>query len=166
MHRLALPAALLLLTLAGCGDSPVEPDAGWTIDSVFDGTATEVEATEAGYLVRLSGEHFEVDQPYEISEPYAELLDRFDAVFENLEVVSCLVGVHTDERGGATVNERMSEIHAGEVGHHLSALPGAGGIRFQSWGYGERFPLVEESTQAAWDRNKRIDIELEFANGE
>lgn len=70
----------------------------------------------------------------------------------------------TDSRGSETYNMQLSQRRAESVRNAL-IQSGVGPQRVQAVGYGESQPLVSENTPAAWQQNRRVEIEVRAAGG-
>jgi outer membrane protein OmpA-like peptidoglycan-associated protein len=83
--------------------------------------------------------------------------DRLAAVVAACDSHKLRVAGHTDRRGAAAFNQRLSEDRARAV---LALLVEAGADRsaLSAWGYGETRPLNRRSTPAAHAVNRRIEI--------
>jgi len=148
-------------------------------DGVFDGI-DKCPDTTPGLKVDASG------CPIEVIERETELLDtgmiRLDDVnFEtakaellpeslpSINVVGQLlskwpelkieVGGHTDSRGDAGYNQRLSEARAKAVLDYLLAtFPDLDESQFSSKGYGERKPIASNDTDDGMARNRRVEF--------
>lgn len=69
------------------------------------------------------------------------------------------MGGHTDERGSVEYNQRLSENRAEAV---KTALVAAGVPRekMETRGFSENYPLDPGHTEAAWQRNRRVEFDF------
>jgi len=81
---------------------------------------------------------------------HAEYLTRYDDVEVRLEG-------HTDERGSREYNIGLGERRAEAVRDVLRAF-GVGREQLETVSYGEELPAVDESNEAAWAKNRRVEI--------
>lgn len=79
---------------------------------------------------------------------------------EHPEIRKLRIEGHTDARGSAASNQRLSEARAASV---LEFLVGRGveRERLGSVGYGETKPLVSGNYASAWEKNRRVDLFIE-----
>ena len=70
------------------------------------------------------------------------------------------VSGHTDNTGGADLNQRLSEDRAGSVKNYLIGRGVASG-RVNSIGYSYRYPIASNSTASGREANRRVELELE-----
>ncbi|GAB4196757.1 MAG: hypothetical protein Tsb002_30330 [Wenzhouxiangellaceae bacterium] len=66
---------------------------------------------------------------------------------------------HTDDRGAADVNQRLSEQRANAVRDALVRL-GVNAGRVTTLGLGEDFPIADNATEAGRQQNRRVDVIL------
>jgi outer membrane protein OmpA-like peptidoglycan-associated protein len=81
-----------------------------------------------------------------------------DAVYESIrdnDLKLVEVQGHTDEQGGLAYNDDLSERRAATVKRYL-VEKGIPASRLLSKGYGERKPVDEAHTQAAYEKNRRV----------
>jgi len=64
---------------------------------------------------------------------------------------------HTDDRGAATTNQELSKKRAEAVADYLKKK-GIDLERIKFNGYGEKFPIADNNTEAGRKKNRRIDI--------
>jgi OOP family OmpA-OmpF porin len=67
---------------------------------------------------------------------------------------------HSDDRGAAAFNQRLSEHRASTVRQELIANGIAAGV-IATMGYGETRPLADNSSAAGRGKNRRVDIVVE-----
>lgn len=92
------------------------------------------------------------------------LLDGLQAQFGACAEQSVVIEGHTDSRGGAAANLRLSERRANAVMEYLSQTPNE--VRFEIKGYGETRPISSNRTAAGQRRNRRIDFVVAGAQPE
>lgn len=89
------------------------------------------------------------------------LLDEVAEVLRaHPELTRVRVEGHTDARGSASSNLRLSESRAQSVMTYLTQR-GVASQRLVAVGLGETQPLVNDNTPAAWERNRRVDFFVE-----
>ncbi len=66
---------------------------------------------------------------------------------------------HTDDKGGADVNLRLSQRRADTVARHLAAH-GVMAERLMPVGYGEKQPVASNATEAGRRENRRIEFRV------
>lgn len=90
-----------------------------------------------------------------------ESIPLVDAVAATLkahpELLPLEVGVHTDERGAAEYNSKMSAARAQAIRQALVAR-GLPADRVVARGYGESKPLCSEHREACWSQNRRVEL--------
>lgn len=100
---------------------------------------------------------FETDKA-ELKSASFELLDAVAAAMnKHPEVLKVEVQGHSDERGDAEYNRDLSDRRAASVRTYL-VKQGVGSDRLVSKGYGESRPVVNESNEAAWSQNRRVEF--------
>lgn len=67
------------------------------------------------------------------------------------------IGVHTDERGAAEYNLKISQQRAEAIRDYLVAK-GVSAGRLRATGYGESRPLDKHHDEKAWAKNRRIEL--------
>jgi outer membrane protein OmpA-like peptidoglycan-associated protein len=67
------------------------------------------------------------------------------------------VGVHTDDRGGADQNLKLSQARAASVKVHL-VKEGVAASRLVATGYGEKKPIASNKTRAGREQNRRVEF--------
>ncbi|MGK0348869.1 MAG: OOP family OmpA-OmpF porin [Myxococcota bacterium] len=72
---------------------------------------------------------------------------------------------HTDSRGSASYNKRLSERRAASVRQYL-VDSGLNADRLVSVGFGEELPIDPREVPEAWDRNRRVDFYILQWEGE
>lgn len=87
-------------------------------------------------------------------QPVVEAHGRYLA--DNPNVSLTLEG-HADERGSREYNIALGERRANSV-RQLMTLIGANGAQIRVVSYGEERPAVEGQSEAAWSRNRRVEI--------
>jgi outer membrane protein OmpA-like peptidoglycan-associated protein len=87
-----------------------------------------------------------------------ELLDEIiEVLLEHEELTLVRVEGHTDSRGSAASNQRLSEGRAASVLSYLTKR-GVVADRLESEGMGEAHPINSAETQEAWALNRRVEF--------
>jgi outer membrane protein OmpA-like peptidoglycan-associated protein len=99
--------------------------------------------------------YFEYDKAIIKKESYP-ILDAVAATLQgNPSIQLVEIQGHTDERGNDAYNLDLSDRRAAAVKTYLEGQ-GVDGKRLTSQGYGETQPLVRESNEKAWAKNRRV----------
>ncbi len=90
---------------------------------------------------------------------YPILLQVAGILKEHAEVIKVQIEGHTDDRGGALVNQRLSQQRADAVVKFLIQA-GVQGGRLSALGFGEAVPLADNSTPEGRSRNRRVEFTI------
>jgi outer membrane protein OmpA-like peptidoglycan-associated protein len=104
--------------------------------------------------------YFELDSSVILAESYGLLDAVAKAMTEHPEVLVLRVEGHTDSRGEAAYNQTLSEARASAVREYL-LKGGVSTDRIVSAGFGESLPVEAAETEAAWDKNRRVEFMVE-----
>jgi outer membrane protein OmpA-like peptidoglycan-associated protein len=93
------------------------------------------------------------------------ILDAVAATIVNNPQIDLIeIQGHADERGNDGYNQRLTADRAGAVKRYLVAK-GVGTKKLDSKGYGEYCPVDDASTEAAWEKNRRVEFKVMKING-
>jgi WD40 repeat protein len=101
--------------------------------------------------------NFDTDQA-EILPQYRGQLDELGKAIQQMAGLSFEIGGHTDQRGSANHNMRLSELRSESVSRYLIGRFGIASNRLIARGYGQSTPLDPRDTPDAWDRNRRVEV--------
>ncbi len=122
---------------------------------------TGVRVVREGENIRLvmpSNITFAVDQADVRSEFYGTL-ESVALVLKEFNKTNIRIAGHTDSTGSDSYNQTLSERRAASVGQLLinyGVLPG----RVWTTGYGERYPVASNDSEAGRQANRRVELEL------
>ncbi len=89
------------------------------------------------------------------------LLDQVSAVLQaRTDILRVRIEGHTDARGSADANRRLSDDRAASVRAYLLAT-GIDPARLTSIGLGEDQPVDDRNIAEAWERNRRVEFFIE-----
>jgi outer membrane protein OmpA-like peptidoglycan-associated protein len=121
-----------------------------------------------GVQVRREGDNLRLIMPgnitfatgrSEINSGFYEVLNSVAMVLKEFDRTNIRIAGHTDSTGGASLNQTLSEQRAFSVGSYLRARGVAAG-RIQTAGYGDRYPIASNKTDAGRTQNRRVELEL------
>ena len=173
IRRRRLPLAWLAaaLLLAGCGSkdedtsalAPPKPARQAAAEAQYDYDDAEVVGgqlvlpDEDGDLQTLAGVfYFDYDEAIVRREGHAELRHHAQALAENSRFRVRLEG-HADERGTREYNLALGERRANAVSAFLRAQ-GVSAAQLDVISFGEEKPVDRRHTEAAWARNRRVQL--------
>jgi len=82
----------------------------------------------------------------------------------NPQITKIQIQGHADERGNDRYNLKLTQRRAAAVYRYL-ADKGVDRGKMAHEGYGEYCPVIEESTEAAWEENRRVEFKVIEING-
>ncbi len=129
------------------------------IASTFSRSEAQVLIDGNNVIIRLYGLSFPVGTS-EIKPEYFELLKRVQRgilEFKNAEVT---IEGHTDSRGSAQLNQRLSNQRAEAVRTYLLANMSFPAAKMQAVGFGETKPVANNENEQGRAKNRRIDITI------
>lgn len=104
--------------------------------------------------------YFELDSAVILEESFGLLDAVAKAMIAHPEVLVVRVEGHTDSRGEADYNQKLSESRAASVRDYL-VKAGVAAERLTSAGFGESRPVDAAETEDAWDKNRRVELLVE-----
>ena len=90
-------------------------------------------------------------------ESFGLLDDVASILVANPEITKIRIEGHTDSRGNADYNRKLSDARAASVRQYLIDK-GVEAGRLESIGYGEDKPVDTANNAAAWEKNRRVDF--------
>ncbi len=130
------------------------------LDEATAGTGVDVSQTPNGdgILVNLPDVTFPVNSA-DISPAMREVLDR--VAQSMIRYPNSLVDVmgHTDSTGSDAYNLDLSRRRAESVANFLSSR-GVARARIATVGYGEQYPIADNTTEAGRAQNRRVEIRI------
>jgi len=130
------------------------------LDEATAGTGVEVSPTPNGdgILVNLPDVTFAVDSTT-VSPAMRAVLD--DVAQSMITYPNSLVDVmgHTDSTGSETYNLDLSRRRAESVANYLVSR-GVSRARLETVGYGEQYPVADNTTEAGRSQNRRVEIRI------
>ncbi len=128
------------------------------IEEVTAGTGVDVVEGDGDFLVRFPDVTFAVNQT-SISPQMRNVLD---GVAQNLvDRPQSLIDVmgHTDSSGSDDYNLDLSRRRAESVANYLVSR-GVARARIETIGYGEAYPIADNSTESGRSQNRRVEIRI------
>ena len=86
-------------------------------------------------------------------------LDLIAGIMKEFQNANFSIEGHTDSQGAAAPNQRLSDSRARAVLNYLSSH-GISASRLTSYGYGEDYPIADNSTRDGRAQNRRVEIKL------
>ena len=172
-----LAAACMLAVLAGCGSSvkldetPVESRTGTPVDqaggaqggrtsqsqvSSVDLSAGQNQNGTAGQLARVV--YFDFDS-YVVKDEYAPTIASYARSLTGNAQRRLTIEGHADDRGGREYNLALGQKRAEAVRKSLELL-GVKENQMEAVSYGEERPAMQGSTEEAWAKNRRAELNL------
>jgi peptidoglycan-associated lipoprotein len=102
--------------------------------------------------------YFELDQ-YELTDQNTKVVKHFAQEMLNNKRLTVKIKGHTDERGTPEYNLALGERRAKSVAEAMM-LFGVSESRIDVISYGEEMPVDTESNEAAWQKNRRAELEI------
>ena len=170
MKFLQLLLVLGVVFVVGCASAPTD-DAGLAgeRDIAAEQAASELREAElaeqraaaerAAAIPGVRVVYFEFDS-FALSSVTRDVLDRHVTYLRNNPNVLLVLEGHTDERGSAEYNLALGENRAKSVQDYLT-LRGVPSRQLSVTSFGEMNPAVAESNEAAWARNRRVEIKYQ-----
>ncbi len=165
-------AVLLTLTLAACASSDTEDmgdaDTGMTTSSSTSGGSASssgvdtngglsaAQMRERDNALAMTVFYFEFDRSDLSAEARAALVHHANYLKENPSRRYRLEG-HADERGTREYNLALGERRAQAVERYLQ-VQGVSSNQLETISYGEENPVDPGTTEAAYARNRRVEI--------
>lgn len=116
-----------------------------------------------GSVIRLDKVYFDADKYVIKSESVPALLEVYDFMTENEDVV-LEIGGHTNNRPTEDFAQTLSTSRAKSVADWLIAK-GISSDRVQYKGYGKKYPIDTNATAQGRKRNQRVEIKILSMNG-
>lgn len=143
------------------------PDVMEDYDGVADGdgcpeaedTPRDLVVTTESKIVPLESIDFEFDKDVLRDTAFPILDAVVKALQDNPDIALVEVQGHTDEQGSLAYNDDLSNRRAATVKRYL-VDNGIADARLTSKGYGERKPLDSSHTQAAYEKNRRVEFHI------
>lgn len=148
------------------GGAAVGAGLGAGVGVYMDKQQQELEEIESAEVERLDEETLRVSFDSDIlfgvdssvlSNSSRDSLDEFATVMQEYPKTAILVQGHTDSTGSEEHNQSLSERRARSVQSHLS-LRGVDDTRMNSIGYGEGYPVADNTTPDGRQQNRRVEI--------
>ena len=139
-----------------CPDTP----AGLKVDK--DGCPIEVSERETELLdtgmIRLQNVNFETNKSDILPESFPTL-DAVGTLLLRWPQLKIEIGGHTDARGSAAANQKLSDARAKSVeAYLLQKFPGLKDDQFTTKGYGEAKPIAPNNGEVNWAKNRRVEF--------
>ncbi|MDN3516190.1 OmpA family protein [Aquisalimonas lutea] len=90
---------------------------------------------------------------------FYEVLNSVTLVLEEYEKTLIEVAGHTDSTGSTAYNQRLSERRAESVARYLESQ-GVRSRRIATAGFGEEYPIADNSTEQGRQANRRVELTL------
>jgi outer membrane protein OmpA-like peptidoglycan-associated protein len=94
-----------------------------------------------------------------ISASFYSVLDSVSLVLTEFDKTSIDVAGYTDSTGSFEHNQKLSEQRANSVASYL-VRSGVRAGRIQARGFGERYPIADNSTTMGRSYNRRVEITI------
>jgi outer membrane protein OmpA-like peptidoglycan-associated protein len=96
----------------------------------------------------------------QIRSDFYDVLDSVVDVVKEFKDTRIRITGHTDSVGAEAMNQRLSEERADSVKYFLldQGVPAG---RVNAYGYGERYPVADNGSEAGRQQNRRVELELE-----
>ena len=120
-------------------------------------TEKETELLDTG-MIRLQGVNFETGKSDVLPESFT-VLDQVGAVLRRWPQLQVEVGGHTDARGSAAANQKLSDARANSVRTYLlGKFPEIQGTQLSAKGYGESRPIAPNNNALNMAKNRRVEF--------
>jgi outer membrane protein OmpA-like peptidoglycan-associated protein len=120
--------------------------------------------SERGYVMTLGDVLFGAKKA-QLGPQAGRGLDKLASFLQQHPERKVLVEGFTDSSGGAEANQALSEKRADTVRRYL-VRKGVSSERIETKGYGEEFPVADNSSKAGRQANRRVEIVVSNENGE
>ena len=161
LGKIVAAVTLVVGLLAGCSQRVTEPLSVGAAQNAIDKASAEI-TTTAGTKVAAENlllseiVYFDLDSA-ELSPTAKAALDEVVKTMSINPAKRLVVGGHTDERGTRSYNLALGARRAASVADYLLAQ-GINEIRIKQISYGKEKPLLRESTEEAWQKNRRAEL--------
>jgi len=119
----------------------------------------EIELLDTG-MIRLQNINFDTGKATIKAESFP-VLEEVARILQQYPTLQIEVGGHTDTRGGATLNEKLSGDRAASVLDYLKQnFPQISSSQFTSNGYGPSRPIAPNTTELGRARNRRVEFKV------
>ena len=128
------------------------------LEEATAGTGVDVTALDDSILLNLPDVTFAVDSTA-ISPQMRNVLD--DVAQSMIQYPDSLIDVmgHTDSTGSDQYNLDLSRRRAESVANHLASR-GVSRARIETTGYGEQYPVADNTTATGRAQNRRVEIRI------
>lgn len=128
------------------------------VDELEEESETPFSKLKLGEKLVLDNVHFDNDASELLPESFRTLGDVLNYLNTNKTVVVEISG-HTSSLGGVDHNIKLSERRAVAVKEFLT-LNGIEATRIATAGYGSKFPIASDGTEAGQKENRRVEFKL------
>ncbi|MBI4634271.1 MAG: outer membrane beta-barrel domain-containing protein [Deltaproteobacteria bacterium] len=97
-----------------------------------------------------------------IKKQYDETIGNLAAVMKKYQDLKITIEGHTDNIGGATYNQKLSERRANAVKKYLVEKFGIEASRLSAKGYGLTKPVASNATKEGRQKNRRVEAAAEY----
>ena len=108
--------------------------------------------------------YFDTNKSTIKEESFPLLNDIAEILTTNPDITLVRIEGHTDARGSASSNRRLSNGRANSVRQYLIDK-GIAAARLEAKGFGEDVPVVEGSGEAIWEQNRRVEFVIVSREG-
>lgn len=126
----------------------------------LEGTGVRVQRNGKNIKLIMPGNITFATGSSQIRQDFYDVLDSVVEVLKEFKDTRIRISGHTDSVGSDSMNQRLSEERADSVKYFLLDQHVPAG-RINAYGYGERYPVADNGTDAGRGQNRRVELELE-----
>lgn len=124
----------------------------------LEGTGVSVERIGDDIRLIMPGHVTFQTNSYQLAGNFYPVLDSVVTVLTKFDKSVISVNGFTDSTGSFEHNQQLSERRAASVANYLSG--GISALRISTQGYGERYPVADNATEAGRSLNRRVEINI------